>query len=826
MSQITATVRLRPIRFGFLVRPNDAGAILEILQINTCLWGGRFNPIIPYFQAVPKWWDRRGYNFDTAKQIINGYLDHYEPDFLVEAEKGLADGFGFNANRVLQLSGLITRQRDRLFKGVGLNVYELYSELYEKEFKFTLRHAPKIKIVEPMDPALMGFCGTVFGCFPTHKDLRYIEEAYRYAFDPTEVVLNAASLADLYSSASLSPLDIGGDKIEIRYPDYESPTLFIMKANQSRDLIDFWNLRTLGGRYRAIPIEWIDELRDYCTNFIEESHAPSERGQSRPDQMGRILYSRSITDSEMEGVLQKIRPGKSSTPLINQSWYPRIWHSGAAETRLLARPILKAKEKTFHLTYTEENTDIRFDSIHPDFADEYGSSFRWANVVSLRDWSFENKVATAFPVNYRDPTFSTFRVGKNNFLATTEGFVLFPSYRNVSHHWSLSDGFDAISKWLKNSNIEVSTSPSGRVTQQIVQTLGGFGGVGKIANESIVRLLQKMSKSTSKSMGQGAFSGQIKNATKSDPWLDEAEENLIRQNAVELGLEIKCSKCSSWNWYALRDLDYKVQCSLCLKEFSFPILEPTNSSVVQWAYRLVGPFALPDYAQGGYAASLAMHFIANVAGSNETKITWTAGVELTLGAQKKLEADFILWRQRTRTLGADYPTEIIFGEAKSFGSNVKTHTHSKQSLDKDVFTDDDVKRMMALAQAFPGSVLVFSTMKSGDKLSKDDRKRLRRIAVWGREYVKETRRTRAPVIVLTGAELFTTYSLEDTWKAIGGRHEQLLGSHPELNRLGVLADLTQQLYLSMPSYSVWANSKFEKRRAKTASNGSTSKPRT
>ncbi len=48
MAHISAVVTLRPIRFAFLVKPNDSKRLLEIFQINTCLWGGKFNPIIPF----------------------------------------------------------------------------------------------------------------------------------------------------------------------------------------------------------------------------------------------------------------------------------------------------------------------------------------------------------------------------------------------------------------------------------------------------------------------------------------------------------------------------------------------------------------------------------------------------------------------------------------------------------------------------------------------------------------------------------------------------------------------------------------------------------
>lgn len=92
MSSITVDVRLRPVRCAFLVRPEDAKRTLEIFRICTCLWGGKYNPIIPFFKRIPQWWERKGYRFESASQIVNGYLDFFEPDFLVESEKGLSNG--------------------------------------------------------------------------------------------------------------------------------------------------------------------------------------------------------------------------------------------------------------------------------------------------------------------------------------------------------------------------------------------------------------------------------------------------------------------------------------------------------------------------------------------------------------------------------------------------------------------------------------------------------------------------------------------------------------------------------------------------------------
>ena len=78
MGSINVNIRLRPIRFAFLVRPDDKKRTLEIFRINTCLWGGKYNPVIPFFKRLPSWWERKGYRFENAKQRgVKSAFDHY-----------------------------------------------------------------------------------------------------------------------------------------------------------------------------------------------------------------------------------------------------------------------------------------------------------------------------------------------------------------------------------------------------------------------------------------------------------------------------------------------------------------------------------------------------------------------------------------------------------------------------------------------------------------------------------------------------------------------------------------------------------------------------
>ena len=800
MSSINVNIRLRPIRFAFLVRPNDKKRTIEIFRINTCLWGGKFNPIIPFFKRLPPWWERKGYRFENAKQIINGYLDFFEPDFIVEAQKGLAEGLGFDSERVLQLTDILERDDKRDWCRYGLSVYDLYGDLYKKVFQFEHRHKHNIIYVEAQNRSFANFVACNFGAFPVQQKLQYLERDYKYIFDPSHKTLNASILSKLYKSGYTSALRIGHARLKVDYHDHRDPTLFIMDAYESKDLIDFWNLRSIHRNIIAIPVQWIEELSPFCKKFILTNYRPLPDNPHGVMIQPTSMFSRSIPENEIEDIYKKyLRVDKKGANTI-QKWYPNIWRPTPEIMVRTTRPTLESEEKRIDIPIDLDKPEIRFDPLFPEFAEDFGNPFRCANVVRLKDWSYKNQVATVFPCNYKNPSFPKFRLGRKQLLPTSEGLVIFPEYKSLSERWDMIDGTTALNTWFQDNKISAVLSDAGRATQQIIQTLGGFWGVRSIAHEGVIRLLDKMSrKPVTHSAHYAEFKNKIHSAVNKNIWKTRDFETIVERKAVELGLELKCTKCGSWSWYSVKQLDYSLVCDLCLKQFDFPITNPGYSKHSRWAYRVIGPFALPGYAKGGYSAALAIRFFADVIGGmDRSEVTWSSGQELKLPPDKKSEVDFILWNQRKQMFGTDYPTEIVFGEAKSFG--------------KDTFKEDDVNKMKLLADSFPGAVLVFATMKEANELSKGEVKRIKKLAEWGREYDKERQQTRAPVIMLTGTELFTAHYLDQSWKEKGGKHEQLITpAWVRTDNLRVLADLTQQLYLDMPSYSTWHEEKWKKR---------------
>ena len=810
MSNVSVNLRLRPIRFAFLIRPDDQKHTLEAFRINTCLWGGEYNPIVPFFKQLPKWWDKKGYRFENSKQILNGYLDFFEPDFIVEAEKGIAGGLGFDSDRVLQFSDILIRDGACDSDGYGLSVNGLYRDLYKKEFQFTKRNKDNFVHVKPGEPSFSAFVACIFGAFPPRRELRYFEQNYKNVFEPQEIALTDKSLFKLYKTRYTSALMIGRSKLDVSYNDHSDPALFILNAHESRDLIDFWNLRIVHNNILAIPVQWINNLSPLCKDFILKNYCPLPGNQNGVMIQPTVMFSRSISDKDSDEIYKKYLKVDQKGANCIQQWYPPLWRPSPEFTVRTTRPTVSADEKRIDISIDLNKPNIEFDTLWPGFTKKYGNRHRFANVAKIGIWGDDDQIATVFPCNYKNPLFPKFRMGREHLLPTAEGLVFFPEYRNISERWELVSGTKALNTWFNENKITATLSDAGRPTQQIIQTLGGFWGVAKIAKAGTVKLLNEMSrKPLTRSVHYAEFRQKIKDAVGKNIWRYKEFETLVERNAVELGLELKCGKCGSWGWHSIKQLDYSVTCDLCLQKFAFPITNPGDSQYCKWAYRVIGPFALPDYAKGGYASALGIRFFSDVIGrANRVDVTWSAGQELTLATGKKIEADFILWYQRKQMFGTDYPTEIVFGETKSFG--------------KDVFKDEDVTKMKTLGEAFPGAVLVFATMREAKELSKEEIGRIRKLAEWGREYDKEKDQTRAPVIMLTGTELFIDPPIEHEWKEKGGKHAQLITPayiSVSLDNLRILADLTQQLYLDMPSYHSWMEVKWKRRAARRKKNG-------
>jgi hypothetical protein len=314
-----------------------------------------------------------------------------------------------------------------------------------------------------------------------------------------------------------------------------------------------------------------------------------------------------------------------------------------------------------------------------------------------------------------------------------------------------------------------------------------------IADRETIKLLDEMSKSVTKyadgkleefpdrSVGVERWRDLVRHRTDEGFGRGVTLSSFIKSNVLRLGLVLECTNCRKKNWFGIASLREELTCDRCLKTYPFP-QGSLNFSRTPWQYRVVGPYSVPNYAQGAYATVLALHAFARGLGMDRSNVTYATGLNFKIGDADPFEVDFTLWYRRGGILDREEEPVLVFGEAKSFA--------------EESFKPDDLNRMRKLGEKFPGAFLVFAALK--DDLSDAERLEIGRLATWGRERLPDGR-PRAPVIVLGGLELFSEWQIKRSWKKVGGQRAKLVErSTVSLSNLWELAEITQQIYLGLP----------------------------
>ena len=806
MTTLSASLTLRPTRIGFLVRPDDSTSLRRIFQVCTCLWGGVYCPIIPVSATLPEAWkERHGLRNPDPIDIANGYVRFFEPDVFVEAEDGLAKQLGlaiedlqdYGHPRLLNLDAFFTKpgpyDPDVPF---GTSIFGVYKDLYEREFKFVPRHERRVALMAG-DGADAAFVECFLGGFPADGHLAGLADAYKDAFDPVALAPTAENWMKIVRERFLSPLQVTTEGLKLDSSGWDEPTIFVVDPSSPIDLTDLWNARLFRGRVLPVNISWLKETRDFLVEILKANYRPLPGNPNGVMIHTTVQFGRSISEERAQATMQDAGIAPSSPfQWAYQFWYDDIWTEVRDDS--VSRPqrrLVTAKSTNLELTISDENSDLscRFASLSPNFVGTYGhGAARWVNVLNFQNYGTNDTVACTLPASFTGHISRRMRMGQAT-LVSREGFVLPQEYKNHSEYLRLFNGRDAIIEWLKGQGVEAQASDPGRIADQILTSIDGFWGVSLIADRDTLKLLDEMSKSTTK-YKDGKVEEFPDRSVEVKRWKDlmhrrantpfggrASLDALIKANILRLGLVLECPNCRKKNWYGIDTLSEKVKCERCLKDFLFP-QGSLQFERTPWHYRVVGPFSVPNYAEGAYATVLALNAFARHLDSDHANVTYTTNLHYRFGDDRPFEIDFTLWYQRRRIIDLEDEPVLIFGEAKSFAS--------------ECFRQEDVDRMRKLSDKFPGAFLVFATLK--DELSDTEKGLVADLALWGRAHRKDGG-PRSPVIVLTGTELFARWHIREAWKALGGRHANFIEHGPDrLSNLWKFAEITQQLYLDLP----------------------------
>jgi hypothetical protein len=790
MASGTVTIRVRPLRVGFLVDPADRVGLYRAIELSTFFWGGSYNPIIPAYRRTPaKWESHRVRHLPLPSDIVDGYLNGFDPDLVVPVGICASRTFQVGNRDSVKAEELVGDLKDSVSPRYGIGLIELLKDFIEKELKYKRNDDLQVVFLE-LPRAYRLFLASMFGALPKEAQ-QIIDKHFLDIPGISKIRPTLVQFLQLLEPNILFPRRLTYWKL--KEPPFKEPQLFVCDATSPQDIIDYWNLRAAGYYVIPIPIQIANRrnIKEFASGFIEDNYRPYRHN---PQMFHRttILRSRSLTEDTVKGFCQSLNIPKNEHNIepkfLLQWWYPRLWDAWAREHASEGITFPFSYDYERRISEGEDRLELR--SLDPKIATfrAYSGEPKFANEFSFRFYGSKEPMAEVFPEGSRELSSAIGRMGYHNWRFAKHGPVFLAHSPGDLIFLDLPLAEAVMIEWYRESGWKVSLSGPGRMAKQLLKQLGGIYGISRLAHKGVIEMLGELEKEAG--MPRQAVIEKLKGVIQEDKLFIDAErflEALLSANALRLGTKIQCPICTRYNWYELNALDYELRCRFCLSDFSPPLKSPKN---IVWTYRAHGPFA-SSIAQGAFTVLLTLKLLS---GDMDQGVTPLFSYIAKKDANR-LEADLTcLYKPSTfREKG----TYVIHAECKSFNR----------------FERRDIERMKDLAVAFPGATLIFATLNS--EFQESEIRLIRPLAITERKKGLRGKPSN-PVILLTGNELFS-YRFAVNWKRKGGLFEKLSQRSYELRELSTLADATQQLYLNLPSRFEWLQAEWKKRKQKQGS---------
>lgn len=788
----TVHSKLRPVKFAFLVSPNDEKGLARAIELNSILWGGTYNPIIPTFKKVPTLWKKDGASFGHSSQdILKGYVDTFNPDFLVPLGKCK----DFDLSKFNQ--GVIDDKRLEIdtksaTPDYGIGIFEVLQGFFEKELKFKRRYP--INFILPSIPKKDSlFFQSIFGN-PTPEVMTIVQKNWKGPLTAKDVEVDESNY--LRQSSSLNLRKILGFEIEARNNSgrRNGECVFLMDASSAQDIIDYWNLRAMGWSVMPVSIQGARSLENKAEvqKFIEK-HSGTSRHNPDIYIPCNLLKARNVSDEQVKSFIDslsiKADEKARGSRVVIQNWYPRIWDKWARDRDGVGYCELESDSSSHDYDSSEEEVSVR--TLDPKFAFRFGghnSSVRFANDIATTNYGYDELYADVIPEGGESLAQALSSIHSDEWRFSKQTATFLCTHLDWNIYIKIPKAEDVFIAWMKDQGLEINLSAPGRIAKQMIKHLGGVLGINSLANENMISLLKRME--SGKQMSKEAFLAEIAKSSSNRYQQRKATDVLksyMERKVFLLGVSLQCPTCTHSSWYDIKSLTYVVTCTNCLEEFDIPTHSPND---IKWSYKTIGPFSLPKRADGVYPTLLTLRIFKSVF-NHSSSMTPMLSFETKIDGID-MEIDLGLFFRESRFKDDDV-ARIVFAECKSENNFEKT----------------DIDKMKLISEKFPGSVLVFATLK--DELNAKEIALLKPLVNKCRRYYK-AEEPYNPVMILTKTELYSNWNIYDAWEKKGGKHAAFSKRQSYANELLSICDMTQQIYLDMKPWNEFVTERFEKKR--------------
>jgi hypothetical protein len=767
---ITVEQRLRPLRLAFLIEHGSRTQALTAIETCCALWGGALCPIIPVYRRTPRWLNRHMLLAQRARvDVTNGWIEAFEPDYLVEATPGLAADTGYDSEFVVPLSHV--REPEAATAGYGVSAGDAYATAYEQVYRFAQRHPDDALLCEPARRQDALWTAAVVGTLGDSGPFRPLRDMYRQAFDPDIVSLDGDAFVRFFLTLRPPITPLGATMWAIDAdPRIDWRSLYLVFDPRSvLDIAHMWSLRAYGLRFYPVPLPHLAVFATAVRAAVADGFMAGVHLQHPMV----ISPAPSVQHRQLEELQAALADPYSDNEMLDPVTgnIIEIWDPAALRERRLTR--VRASTGQSSVEVTSRYRNVTFESPEPALR-RISSGYdrrRWAVVVRLRDERLHGDLAEVFPPDLRNVGELLQRTDQRQLVSgTSEGLVVRRDAYGTRQWWVAPTGTEMFIHWLNTLGITARLSAAGRTATEFIGALGGPLVAIQVGDPELVKLIGGAAEDSTAS---GIIPFANLRATLSrihenhTPTMEQHARFLTRV-VLQAHMSAKCPTCEHKNWYAPGDLANELRCRRCLRAFPFPAARLPRQQ--DWGYRPIGPFAVGGYAHGAYTVSLALRFFLLRGMINEAH-SWSVSLEASMPGGA-FEVDFGVWLRPGFT-DEEQPS-LVFGEAKTFNS----------------FEATDFARAEALLRRFPQAHMVFATLRRS--LTRTEQRALIALARRGSRNANRGR-----VIVLTATELCDRagFSVPFSWQHLPGQHADVAERYARSQfELDVLSDATLELY--------------------------------
>jgi hypothetical protein len=604
-------IKLRPLKFAVIVNPNDQQSVIQAIQLNSFLWGGDYNPIIPKFKRVPKYWDDLYSTSPKGSSILKGYINNFDPDFLVPICNDKIDASLYENRREVTIDDILRGSNDSGIPRIGVGLFEILHSFFQTELKFVRKNPLHFKIPKYGGKYSL-FFSSVFGML-TPEQVAFFHENFDESLDAEWVDCDFNNYFSFFENNNYFFRRITNHQLhENRNRLQQGLCIFYFNAANVQDIIDYWNLRAVGRQVFPVPIQAdnTNSLKDFLIPLIKDNYAQDPRNPNNYQNVV-LIKSRSLRENDAQKFIEELNlplpPNSQHQYLSYQSWYPQIWNERATDHDETNCCNIEARRSTTELL--DIQNELNFKALSPEFMlDVYSSEPRYANGIEIRNYGNRELVAEVIPECNEFMLSAIGGYGTQEWRFSKKSIVYLSSKQDqqIYLHQPLAE--KVVSAWLRSKDVETTFSTSGLTAKQMLMQLNGIYGTNWLSDEELVRFLNDMS--NGKPMIKPTFFAQlnkIAHTGKRKRNIKNMLQGLMKTEMFRLGLELQCPTCNQYSWYSLEAIKYQLQCEKCLSKFDIPSYSPDD---IRWSYRTIGPFSLSKHTIGVYPVLLTLRFFS------------------------------------------------------------------------------------------------------------------------------------------------------------------------------------------------------------------------